>query len=186
LGESKNLALDGCAFDSVSANLKTLDCELHGSAIGRTVGAEISTLGLFLALLRALPDGFFAKPNGLAHETPIDQLRSYIEAHYREQPSISDMALELGMTPAKLRNICKFETGLSPLEILHDRIIFEAKRMLVYSSKSVSEIGADLGFHDPAYFNRFFLRFTRCPPKQYRSLRQSGSSASQKAGLSAR
>jgi AraC family transcriptional activator of pobA len=182
LGEPRNLALHVRTFDGISANLKALESELSGSGVGRAVGIEICTLGIFLALLRTLPASFRATSNTLAHETPIDQLGTFIEAHYREQPSISDMAAELGMTTAKLRNVCKVETGLSPLEMLHDRIIFEAKRMLVYTSKSVSEIGAELGFHDPAYFNRFFLRFTRCPPKQYRSLRQSGGAASRKVG----
>ena len=82
------------------------------------------------------------------------------------------MARELGTTTARLRSLCKSETGLSPLEMLHDRIIFEAKRMLVYTTKSISEIGYSLGFSDPAYFNRFFTRFVHRSPKQFRSLRQ--------------
>jgi AraC family transcriptional activator of pobA len=172
LGEPRHMTLQQETLAGIAAELKSLDAELSGRAVGRAIGAEVRILGLFLNLLRALSPGRSRGAGSSAPEGPIDQLRKYIEAHYREQPSISDMARELGTTTARLRGLCKSETGLSPLEMLHDRIIFEAKRMLVYTSKSISEIGYSLGFSDPAYFNRFFTRFARKSPKQFRSLRQ--------------
>ena len=172
LGEPRHVTLGQETLVGIAAELKSLNAELGGRAVGRAIAAEVRILGLFLNLLRALSPGRSGRINSSAPEGSIDQLRKYIEAHYREQPSISDMDRELGTTAARLRNLCKSETGLSPLEMLHDRIIFEAKRMLVYTTKSISEIGYSLGFSDPAYFNRFFTRFARRSPKQFRSLRQ--------------
>ena len=174
LGAPRSIPLRHCAFDTILASVKALEAELNGSDVGRTIGTEIHVLGLFLGLLRTLPPGLPGQTMPLTPAAPIDQLRSFIEGHYREQPSISDLAGELGITTARLRSLCKAETGLSPLEMLHDRIMFEAKRLLVYTAKSIAEIGAELGFRDPAYFNRFFLRFTQKSPKQFRLLRQSG------------
>jgi len=49
-----------------------------------------------------------------------------------------------------------------------DRIIQEARRLLTFTSMSITEIGYALGFKDPAYFSRFFRRNTGLTANQYR------------------
>ncbi|MEZ5449103.1 MAG: helix-turn-helix domain-containing protein [Thiolinea sp.] len=44
---------------------------------------------------------------------------------------------------------------------MHDRLIAEAKRQLIYANRSVNEIAYELGFRDPAYFSRFFPALRR-------------------------
>ncbi|MFO7288350.1 MAG: helix-turn-helix domain-containing protein, partial [Gammaproteobacteria bacterium] len=56
-----------------------------------------------------------------------------------------------------------------PIKLVHHRVLLEAKRQLLYTTKPVSEIAYGLGFDDPAYFTRFFSRRTGMSPRAYRA-----------------
>ena len=53
-------------------------------------------------------------------------------------------------------------------EVIRQRRLLDAKRLLSHSEMSVSEIGYHLGFEDPSYFSRFFRRYERCAPAEFR------------------
>jgi AraC family transcriptional activator of pobA len=69
-------------------------------------------------------------------------------------------------------------TEQSPIQLVHARIVLEAKRQLRYTSGSVSEIAYALGFDDPAYFTRFFSQRAGMSPRAFRAsappLRETG------------
>lgn len=54
------------------------------------------------------------------------------------------------------------------MEVVHERLLQEARRMLRFSGMPVGEISYQLGFADPAYFSRFFTRRAGVPPSQFR------------------
>jgi AraC-like DNA-binding protein len=54
------------------------------------------------------------------------------------------------------------------LEIIFDRIILEAKRLLYHSSKSIKEIATYLNYDDPSYFSRFFKTHVQSSPEEFR------------------
>ena len=72
------------------------------------------------------------------------------------------------MTVSRLRTACLAVTGETPIKLLHDRIIAEAKRNLLYSDMSVAQIAYWLGFEDTSYFSRFFHRLCGEPPARFR------------------
>ena len=53
--------------------------------------------------------------------------------------------------------------------MIHDRLLLESKRNLVYTSMSVKEVSNLLGFSDPGYFARFFARHAGMPPSEFRA-----------------
>ena len=57
----------------------------------------------------------------------------------------------------------------TPLKLINERIILEAKRYLLYSSLKVKEISYLLGFEDPSYFVKFFKRNTGSLPIEFRN-----------------
>jgi AraC-like DNA-binding protein len=59
-------------------------------------------------------------------------------------------------------------TKKSPLEIIRERLISEAKRLLFYSDKSIKEIAYELGFEDAAHFSKFFKNYTNQNPSNVR------------------
>jgi len=102
------------------------------------------------------------------HRLLVSRFRELIENAFREDWSLADYAAALNVSESRLRNACLNVTDQSPLQIVHARILLEAKRQLLYSSMSVSEIAYALGFDDPAYFTRFFSRRAGISPRTFR------------------
>ena len=73
----------------------------------------------------------------------------------------------------RLDDICRRMANLPSKEVVHERLLQEARRLLRFSAVPVSEIGYQLGFADPAYFSRFFTKRTGLPPSQFRLAGQS-------------
>lgn len=91
-----------------------------------------------------------------------------VEIHFREKHSVADYADLLAMAPKTLSNKFHKLKLNQPNEIIKDRIILEAKRLLTYSAMNVKEIAYDLGYEDPAYFNRLFASKTGDTPNAFR------------------
>lgn len=91
-----------------------------------------------------------------------------VEAHFRDHLTLSEYAGRLLITEARLNDICRRMAERPSKEVVHERLLQEARRLLRYSAVPVSEISYQLGFADPAYFSRFFTKRTGTPPSQFR------------------
>jgi len=76
----------------------------------------------------------------------------------------------LSVTPDHLSRSCRAVLGQSALDLLNERRMLEARRLLAYTSQSVAEVAQQLGYDDPAYFSKFFQRSTGNAPSAYRAL----------------
>ena len=76
---------------------------------------------------------------------------------------------ELHLTESRLTDICRRFANRPPKRLIFDRQLREARRLLLFSDSTVSEIAWQLGFKDPAYFARFFSRQVGCSPSSYRA-----------------
>ena len=81
-----------------------------------------------------------------------------VEIYYKEKHSVADYADLLGFAPKTLTHKFKRLHLSQPNEVIKDRIILEAKRLLTYTQMSAKEIAYHLGYDDPAYFNRLFAQ----------------------------
>ena len=88
-----------------------------------------------------------------------------VEVHFADNLTIDQYCSLMHVTSAQLRAACG---GSTPLSILHERILAEAKRRLSYTRVAISEIGYSLGFDDPSYFARFFKKKVGESPASYR------------------
>ncbi|HEY0274374.1 MAG TPA: helix-turn-helix domain-containing protein [Chitinophaga sp.] len=100
------------------------------------------------------------------HRTVL--LRQLLEKHFRQEHQAGFYANEFALTPKRLNEISRENTGKTVTELLHERLMLEAKRNLAFSNVSVKEICYDLGFEDPAYFSRFFKHHTGVTPQDFR------------------
>lgn len=91
-----------------------------------------------------------------------------LEKHYKEEHSVQAYADMLAITSRTLNSISKKYAERSVSDVIHDRLLLEAKRSLHHEYKNVKEICYDLGFEDPAYFTRFFKKHTGMSPMQYK------------------
>jgi AraC family transcriptional regulator, transcriptional activator of pobA len=103
-----------------------------------------------------------------------DLLREFnflVEQHFRTRHTVGEYAELLHKSPKTLSNIFSRTRGKSPLQIIHSRILLEARRLLIYTDKPVKEIGYELGFEDIHSFSRFFKNGEGFAPIDYRSSR---------------
>lgn len=106
---------------------------------------------------------------GRRHAALVERFRADIEDGFRVYKRLDHYLARLGVSSSRLHESCQIVTGTSPAALLHDRVIIEAKRLLVYSGVSVAEIAHRLGFEDPAYFSRFFSQRAGRSPRAYRA-----------------
>lgn len=91
-----------------------------------------------------------------------------LEKKYKSHHSVAEYAGLLGLTAPHLTRTCQQVVGKSTSDLIQDRLILEAKRSLVYTRMSVSELAYSLGFSDPAHFSKFFQRRTDHSPSKFR------------------
>ncbi len=94
--------------------------------------------------------------------------RDLLEINYTTLKSVTDYTKVICISEKRLGQATAKILGKSPKEIINDRILLEAKRLLVHTNLSIKELGQDLGFEDPAYFVRFFKPHTASTPVEFR------------------
>jgi len=112
-----------------------------------------------------------AEQNNLSASYDADFFRNFsrlVEVHFKEKHGLSDYADLLMVTPKTLnKKLSKLQVR-NPNDIIKNRIILEAKRLLSFSSMSIKEIAYYLGYEDPAYFNRLFTNKVKATPASFR------------------
>ncbi|WP_294819179.1 AraC family transcriptional regulator [uncultured Flavobacterium sp.] len=86
-----------------------------------------------------------------------------------QKRTVSYYAEKLNTTPQNLNAACQRAAGKPALDILHDFVLNEAKRLLLYTDKKSSEIAYLLNFNDPSHFVKFFKRNLGKTPKDFRA-----------------
>lgn len=94
--------------------------------------------------------------------------RDLLESNYTQLKSVNDYAKLIFVSEKRLGQATAKVLGKSPKEIINDRILLEAKRLLVHTNLSIKEIGQELGFEDPAYFVRYFKKNAESTPVEFR------------------
>jgi AraC family transcriptional activator of pobA len=110
------------------------------------------------------------------HANPADrssaivaQFKNLLRKHYRQQKSPSWYASQLNLSTSYLNECIKSATGTTVSNWIQKEIVLEGKRLLAFTKNSTKEIAYDLGYNDPAYFNRLFLKITGTRPAAFRN-----------------
>lgn len=101
----------------------------------------------------------------------IEFLRKFsrlVELHFRKLHTVAEYANILSMSPKILHKHITKNGQASPNDLIKERIILEAKRLLAHTALSVKEIGYSLGYEDPAYFVRLFTKQAGTSPIEFR------------------
>jgi AraC family transcriptional regulator, transcriptional activator of pobA len=102
-------------------------------------------------------------------ENQLHKFETLIDKHYKDHLSISEYADHMSVSIKQLNTLCKKGLLKTPGDLIYDRIILEAKRLLVHSDHSVSTIAQLLNYTDNSYFIRIFRKATGVTPEQFRS-----------------
>lgn len=127
--------------------------------------AHLTQLAVWLARFeKTLPDAE-ESPDDRRH---VDRFQQLIDQHFAEWKPLSFYDDRLGVSPRQLNTHCRRVAGRSAQTLIHDRLILEARRLIAYSDQSVTSISYALGFSEPAYFSRFFVRAQGLTPSEFR------------------
>ncbi len=129
----------------------------------------------------------FSKINGFyvgretsqeAQAGPLTQrFKRALVTHCPPLSSVKEIAQLLKVSRSYLHRAVLHDTGLPPSHLVRERILFEAKRLLLHTHESVSEIARRLGFRSAPYFSSYFHRHARMSPREFRSVRPGAAQA---------
>ena len=94
-----------------------------------------------------------------------------METHYLQETESIFYATKLGISEKRLNQILKEKLQRTAKQIIQQRQITEAKRLLIRSEATIQEIGFQLGFNSLSSFSRFFKNQVGESPSTYKELR---------------
>ena len=123
---------------------------------------------LFLDITMDLKHYIDSKTN--SHQDTIAKVEEYIQLHYSENITLNDIAKEVYLSPAYLSSLITSETGKSFIDMLNEKRISSAIKLLADKNIRISEIACSVGFNEPQYFTLTFKKYTGHTPRNYRDL----------------
>ena len=159
-------ALDDEAAVRLERTFAEIQAELRAPRLERSRAVAAHVALLLVAAARLSASQARAAPSAdLALVARFGQL---IEERMQDHWPVSAYAQALKVTERQLTGACRRAVGASPLQLMHRRLLAEAKRRLVYTGLSVGEVGFALGFRDAGYFSRFFTQREGVSPSAFR------------------
>lgn len=98
----------------------------------------------------------------------VAQFLEKVDREFLVKKQVGAYADDLAISAGHLNELVKKRLGRTASELLHERLLLEAKRLLLHSSLSVKEVSFELGMEDPAYFTRMFRKATGTTPGEFR------------------
>jgi AraC-like DNA-binding protein len=129
----------------------------------------VAYLGIILAEARlAWSDTAATLRPAKAKVALTDSFRSELEQHHLERLQVQEYAFLLGVSSSYLIEVVRETTGMSPKQLIDDRLALEAKRLLAHTTETVAEIALSLSFNSPSQFSRWFKTIEGISPSQFR------------------
>ncbi|RMD49302.1 MAG: AraC family transcriptional regulator, partial [Alphaproteobacteria bacterium] len=98
----------------------------------------------------------------------IARFEALLEREFARRHAVGWYARALGVSPTHLSRLCRARHGASARALIARRVMREARRLLLYTERSVAEVAEAVGFADPNHFSRAFARATGQPPTAFR------------------
>lgn len=169
--EPPYVLIDETAQNTLEIVLAQVKIEMQNPALAQ-YELLISYLKIFLITASRLKEQLQIKQSKTVVESKepfiLQNLKNYIELHFKTKHSASDYADLLNLTPKALGKITKNHFNKTLTTLISERIIIEAKRELYLTNKAVKEIAYELGYEDEHYFSRFFKNNADVSPQMYR------------------
>lgn len=152
--------------------VRALSRQIWSEFSGQEASRALVLRGLCATLLGLVARALASQAGPEAGETAMPRLFSRFEAlldaHYAEHWTVARYAAELGISPTHLSRVSRTLTGLPASGVVDQTLMREARRLLAYTSMSITTAAYALGFSDPANFSRTFTRLFGCSPRAFR------------------
>lgn len=99
----------------------------------------------------------------------VKKLQKLIDEHFKEKKFPADYADMMNISPRHLSRICREVINQSTGDLITERILMEAKRLLIRKDITVAMVADELGYEDYSYFIRMFKKNTGLSPKEFQA-----------------
>jgi AraC family transcriptional activator of pobA len=136
--------------------------------------SDQALIGKYLGVLLQKCNGLVLKeqrtPDSTSLSVPelVGRFQELVEKNFLEMHAVQQYAASLSVSPDYLSKIVKKYLGTPSQEYILDKLLLEAKRLLVFTNLSGKEIAYHIHIDDPSYFVRIFKRKTGLTPNEYR------------------
>ncbi len=161
------LQLKGPVYEDAKALMSRILEEATQKQVLAMDAIRICLLQLFITVSRS-GDNPHVQQSQQHNAVTLRNFRRLVEQHFATLKLPKDYAAMLYITPNHLNALCKDQLGKQAGEIIRDRILLEAKRLLVNKDMQIASIAYDLNFTDNSYFTKFFKKLTGLTPEQFR------------------
>lgn len=148
----------------LDAAQKEIEGQRQGSA--RAVQYTLGLVSVWLERQAALQANEAARRDATGRL--VQKFTALLERKFQSGMGVADYAAELNVTPTHLSRVCRRACGKPASELVQDRILFEARRLLEETELPVCDISRSLGFTSAAYFTRAFAHRTGKTPTAFR------------------
>jgi AraC-like DNA-binding protein len=167
-------------FSLVQIQLDEQQQAIYNNTVKEMAGEFLQNDPLQAEMLKNLLKNLLIRSNRLfriqntidgVDDVSIDFARKFselVEKHYKETKQVEDYANMMGIASASLTKKLQKYGIESPSRIIKNRVITEAKRLLLYTDKSVKEIAFIIGYDDQHYFSRLFTKEAGISPSDYK------------------
>ncbi|GAB3114685.1 helix-turn-helix transcriptional regulator [Bordetella tumbae] len=155
--------------DDMLPLLQAMEQEQQGRQPGRYDVIRSYLLILLTQLRRVYPIDDRTRTAGPSYPL-VKRFALLIETQYLAYNSIQQYANALYVSARQLNEATKRATGRTASQLIQDRILLEAKRLLSNTESGIADIAFQLNFEDPAYFTRFFKKHTAMTPGEFRKV----------------
>lgn len=167
--------------DHSTIKMQEGECFERLVTVCKLMSAEMQQVTPDLAVVRHLLSALFtmieserrkteASDNGMtkSNNTTFKNFLKILEENYHRPENVEFYAEKLFMSARNLNTICQQVMEKSVTEIIELRKLIEAKNLLTYTDKTISEIGFELGYNEKAYFTNVFKKRTGQTPSEFR------------------
>ncbi len=98
----------------------------------------------------------------------VFKFRKAVDHHFMNLKTVDEYANLLHISPGHLNKICKLHLNKNASSLIKERIFLEAKRLILYSGKTITEVAYELNYTDSSNFSRFFSSLQKESPEEFR------------------
>lgn len=112
-----------------------------------------------------------SKPEQSSLQSRYQSFKTLVENQFKSRKKVSEYADLMSISPKTLNDLCKRCSGETASSLIKHQIITEAKRVLIHTDMSISELSLHLGFEDSSHFAKYFKSVIGVSPKVFRTKR---------------
>ncbi len=160
------IPLTDTSFNLLKYEFDAIKDELHtDNSLKDLISARATVIA---AIVSKEAENLFADVKVYQSNPRLAKFNMLIERHFKEEKLVAFYSSKLHISANYLNILCKKHLGISATQLIQQRVLLEAKRLLQSTDISIKEIAFELGFVDQAYFSNFFKSQTKATPTAFR------------------